>query len=69
MNATKQDETKMEPALLGTEDSRAYLGGISRSALFGLLRSGDLQSIRHGKRRLILRTSLDAWINQRLDGE
>ena len=42
---------------------------LSRSAVFDLIRRGELASTRHGKRRLISRASVERWANRRLNDE
>lgn len=41
----------------------AELLGVSRSRLFQLLRSGELESVRYGRTRLIPRSSLERFLN------
>lgn len=44
----------------------AELLHLSRTAIFELVRTREIASVRHGKRRLIGRRSLDAWAASRL---
>jgi excisionase family DNA binding protein len=43
-------------------DEAADLLGISRELVFDLLRTGQLKSVKAGRRRLISRTNLDAFL-------
>ena len=60
--------------IFNSPDTTAIALGISRSAVYELLRAGELASVRHGKRRLISRASVEAWARRQLaeagfDGE
>ena len=55
----------LEPIFLSPDVVYRMLG-ISRSELFRLLRAGEIESFRHGKRRLISRASVEAWAETRL---
>ena len=51
------------PAVLRIQPAYAYLG-VSRSFLYGLIRSGALTKIKLGARAAgIRRSDLDAWVN------
>jgi excisionase family DNA binding protein len=47
-------------------DAAADVLGITRTAIFDLVRTGELASIRPGKRRLISRQSLEDWAARQL---
>lgn len=47
----------------GVEDAHRQLG-ITRSALYQLMSSGEVASIKVGKRRLITRRALEAFIER-----
>ena len=49
-------------------EEAAALMSVSRTAIFGLIRSGDLETIKIGGRRRIPRSSIDAYIARKLDG-
>lgn len=49
-------------------EEAAYRLGIGRSTLFGLLASGDLDSIRVGRRRLVPDEALRRFIADRMAG-
>jgi len=55
-----------EPSLFETIEGATALLRIPRTAIFELLRQGELASIRHGKRRLISRRSIEEWANRQL---
>lgn len=55
----------MDP-LLNVDQAREYLGGIGRSLLFELLRSGELRSVRIGRRRMIPASELARYIDSRM---
>jgi excisionase family DNA binding protein len=44
----------------------SYVSGLSRSTLYSLINEGKLRSIKAGRRRLILRTDLEAYFAQLL---
>lgn len=49
-------------AALSIEQARAYLGGISRAKLDQLVIGGQIASKKLGRRRLVLRASLDSFL-------
>lgn len=51
--------------LLNKQEAISELGGISLSALSKLLKNGELQSIKIGRCRRILRTDLEDFIDQK----
>jgi excisionase family DNA binding protein len=51
-----------ESRLAFSPDEAADLLGISRELVFGLLRTGQLKSVKAGRRRLISRQHLDAFL-------
>ena len=53
---------RKEPALLYPLTDAAALLGISRTNVYHLLKAGRLTSVRIGSRRLIPRTSLEAFV-------
>jgi excisionase family DNA binding protein len=58
-------ETVMEKATLSIEAACAYLD-ISRPTLYRLMDSGNLKSFHIGRRRLCLKSDLDAFLEERL---
>jgi hypothetical protein len=44
-----------EDGLVNLEEARCYLGNISRSSLYGMLRNKELQSVMLGKGRMVTR--------------
>lgn len=54
-------------ALAVSPAEAARLAGVSRSTLYVALKSGDLPSIKLGKRRLIRMTALEAWLDAHAD--
>lgn len=61
----RETEVAARPIFVSPETAAALLG-ISRSAAYDLLRAGDLESVRHGKRRLVSRASVDVWAQAQL---
>jgi excisionase family DNA binding protein len=55
-------------AAFSIDDSCAYTG-VSRATLYRLLGEGVLPSLHVGRRRLVLRKHLDAFLRQRLEAE
>ncbi len=51
-----------EPRLAFSPDEAAELLGISPELVFDLLRTGQLKSVKAGRRRLISRANLDAFL-------
>jgi excisionase family DNA binding protein len=47
------------------DDALDYLGGISKSFLYGLIRNGEIRTVALGRRRMIDRVELDRYINER----
>lgn len=52
------------PLLVNLEQAAEVLGGISRSRLFELLASGEIESVKLGRRRLIPAAALAAFVAQ-----
>jgi excisionase family DNA binding protein len=57
-------ETKDGQPLLVTVEEAARLLGIGRTTMFGLIGSGEIKSVRLGKRRLISRKSLEQFVEE-----
>ncbi len=55
----------VEQALFSIEQACLYLGRISRTKIYDLINSGELQKIKIGSSSFIPRTSLDAFIDQK----
>ena len=55
------------PLLLSVDDVCA-LTGLGRTSIYGELRAGRLASVKVGRRRLVPRAALDAWIEELPDG-
>jgi excisionase family DNA binding protein len=51
-----------EPRLAFSPDETAQLLGVSPELVFDLLRSGQLKSVKAGRRRLISRANIDAFL-------
>lgn len=60
--------TEQYRPLLSIEEGQEYLGGISRTKLFNLMRDGEIRRIKIGRSTRIPRASLDAFI-ERLEVE
>jgi excisionase family DNA binding protein len=52
------------PGAYTIDDTRALLGGISRSGIYRGLDRGDLEAVRFGGRRLITAKSIDALLRR-----
>lgn len=52
------DVRKLDPI----PDAQAYLGGISRTALYGLIDAGFIKRVSIGRRAFITRESMDHYI-------
>jgi len=50
--------------VLSIKAARQYLGGIGRATLYRIMEAGGLESTHIGGRRMVLRSSLDALIEQ-----
>jgi len=57
------DKQRDETPLAVSVGTGAALAGISEARLWQEVASGRLPTVRIGKRRLILRTSLNAWLS------
>lgn len=55
--------TSHQPILVGINEACRLLGGIGRTNLYALLSSGQLESVKLGKRRLVRVASLHALIS------
>ena len=53
----------LQPLAVGPEEA-ARITGHTRSALYEAIASGDLESFKSGKRRLILVSAAAAWLNR-----
>jgi len=56
-----------EPLLVGVRQAAA-IAGTGRDAMYELVRSGAVRSIQMGRRHLIPRTELEAWIEREMEG-
>ena len=48
-------------------DAQQRLGRVSRPTIYSLIRSGDLRSVKIGRRRMIVDESIDAFIRRQSD--
>ena len=53
-----------ESAFLSLADAAVRVGGISERAIRREIASGHLEAVRYGRRVLVVRESLEAWIEQ-----
>ena len=58
------EETMFPNALVLGLDEAAFRTRHSRSAIYKAIRSGELQSFKSGKRRLILASELERWVKR-----
>jgi hypothetical protein len=61
--AKKEESSREAPILVSILVARTMLGGISERAVWYLLKSGQLQGRRIGRRRLVLRSSIVRFCN------
>ncbi len=54
---------EVKPLMVSVESSAAALG-LGRTAIFGLLARGDLESVKVGARRLIPVAALEAYVER-----
>lgn len=64
--ATTQPAIKL---LYTMKEAQLLLGGLSDDTIYKLLRQGELNSLKVGSRRLITRTSIDAFIEREVERE
>lgn len=60
------NETIEGKKALSVEDARQYLGGVSRNTLYRLFKSNDLKSFTVNKRRLVLKSEIDSYIDRQM---
>jgi excisionase family DNA binding protein len=63
MEKTMSQLATLQPLAVGPEEA-ARASGTSRSAIYEAIARGDLESFKAGKRRLIMVTQLQAWLNR-----
>jgi hypothetical protein len=61
LDDTRPAET---PRLVDVQTASLLLGGIGRSMTFELIASGQLRSVKLGRRRLVLVSSIDALVDR-----
>lgn len=66
MDTAIPSRTNEHAPLFETIEGATALLRIPRTAIFELIRQGEIASIRHGKRRLISRRSMEEWANRQL---
>ena len=64
-NATQPDVPIRDAVFVSPETAAALLG-LSRSAVYNLLREGEIASVKRGKRRLVSRESVQEWAEHQL---
>lgn len=57
----------MTPRFVSLKDAASVMG-LKRTMMYSLLDSGELQSVKVGRRRLVTRASVDRFVD-RLEGE
>jgi excisionase family DNA binding protein len=55
------------PAFVSVDDAGRYLGGIVKREIYRLLDRGELDDVRHGRRRLIDLPSLERYADKLRD--
>jgi excisionase family DNA binding protein len=61
-------ETRIIPAALSIAEAAAYLN-VSRATLYRLLGSGAFRSCSIGRRRVVLRSELDRFLQERMEDD
>ena len=56
------DDVLGPPLLYSIPQAQFLTGGISRTEIYALMDSGRLRTVRIGRRRLIVRSSLDEFV-------
>ena len=56
-----------EPLLLGVRAACREVGGIGRDSMYELVRTGAVRSVKIGRKILIPRSELEAWIARELE--
>lgn len=64
----RQDVESGQPLLISVEGA-AKLLGIGRSAIYQLTMSGDVKSVKVGRRRLVVRASVQEFVDRLADEE
>ncbi len=54
---------KIDPTAMQMPTAVAY-SGLSRTRLYSLMGAGEIEAVKVGKRRLVLRRSIDAFIER-----
>jgi excisionase family DNA binding protein len=67
-DATARRESLVEGGCLSVEAARAFLGGISRATLYALMEQGKLAWTKVGRRRVIPKRGLIAFLASELHG-
>lgn len=65
---TKHPAASDPPLVVSVDEARRLLS-IGRTSIFDLIRTNELSSFKRGRRRLILRTSIEAFIERRVADE
>ncbi|MET7395569.1 helix-turn-helix domain-containing protein [Dactylosporangium sp. NPDC005572] len=60
---------ELEPPFVSVKDAAVYLGKLSTREIYRLLESGDLLGAHHGRRQLVLVSSLKAFAEQLIETE
>lgn len=58
----------MSTQMMTVEQTQEALGHIGRSTLWRITKSGELATVKIGKRRMYLTDSVDSYIRRRLEG-
>ena len=64
--AARSSTARPAPKVLYRAEEAAVIMSLSRTAVYGLIRSGDLDSIQIGHRRRIPRSSIDDYVARQL---
>jgi excisionase family DNA binding protein len=63
ISTIRESQATSNQALLLTVEEAARLLGVGRTMMFDLIGRGDIKSVRLGRRRLIARRSLEAFVD------
>ena len=63
-SAAELNEPRVDPPLLLNVEEAARLLGIGRTTLFSLIDQGRIQTVRLGRRRLVVRAGLERFVEE-----
>ena len=67
MQGTSNTNTLDSEGILNLVEARKFLGGISQTQMYKLVRSGDIKSLTIGNRRYVTKTELHKFIENQAE--